>query len=284
MSDEQVVDVEARALEMGWLPKDQYKGRAENWKPAEQYVKDGETFIPFLKHENKRLERKLSETSTEVQTLRATLAETTQAIADLKEFRNEFTVQKVEAQRDQLVEQIVTAREAGDVAGEIKLQDKLAQTREALKPVVKQEEVKPKPVNINETPEWKQFLIDNPWFEEDHVMAAAANAIGAKLASEGKLSGMSQAERLAEIAKATRARFQLGEPSVRQSKVSAARGSGQGGGRVEGGQTFDDLPADVKAGAAMWESKLVGPNKIHKTKAEFHASYAETYFRKQANE
>ncbi len=49
--------VEDRAYKMGWVPKDQFKGKPELWRPAEEFVERGETLIPFLNKKIRKLEK-----------------------------------------------------------------------------------------------------------------------------------------------------------------------------------------------------------------------------------
>src|ERR1700675_3488942 len=48
-------EVQRQARDMGWQPKEQWKGNPDNWVDAPEFVKRGETFAPFLQHERKRL-------------------------------------------------------------------------------------------------------------------------------------------------------------------------------------------------------------------------------------
>lgn len=279
----ETADIESEARRMGWLPLEQFKGKPENWRPADEYVKKGNEFIPFLKADRARLDKELNATRDEVRTVKQQLADATAAIEALKEFKSEMAKERVEEQREQLIDRIAQARESGDVKTELKLQDKLAETRAALvEPAPAPKPVTPPP-NIEQTPEWQEFLSENPWFKEDTVKAAAANAIGMRLNAEGKLAGLSQADRLKAIAKATREYFQMDEEAPRAGRVSASRGGSTGAASTAEAQSFDSLPAEVKEAAKLWESRLIGANKAHKDLKSFQAHYAAEYFRKNPN-
>jgi hypothetical protein len=49
-------DWEAEARVDGWQPKDDWKGDPSEWRSAEEFVRRGETYLPFIKRANKRLE------------------------------------------------------------------------------------------------------------------------------------------------------------------------------------------------------------------------------------
>lgn len=274
--------IEEKAKSIGWLPKEQFRGDPDKWVPAEKYIEKGENFIPFLQADKRRLEGALSATNQKVSALESSLREATETIEALKEFRTELNKERVEEAREQLVGGIKAAREAGDVEGEERLREKLAETRQALKETTKVTETKPieKGPDPMESPEWKDFVANNPWWSEDPVMRAASVALGQDLAAKGKLDGLSPTARFAAIAQATKERFGQTEER-RDSKVEGTRGGGTQ--RQEKGQGFMDLPADVKDGCARFEARLVGPKKAYKTVEEYRKSYAAEYFKRNPN-
>lgn len=54
-------DVEQRARDMGWVPKEEFRGPDENWKSAEDFVRIGENYMPVLKERLGKLEGALTE-------------------------------------------------------------------------------------------------------------------------------------------------------------------------------------------------------------------------------
>ncbi|MDB6036003.1 MAG: hypothetical protein JWM16_6341 [Verrucomicrobiales bacterium] len=52
---------EAEAADMGWTPKDQWKGNPDNWKDAETYVKHGEDIVRVTKSQLARQEKDFAE-------------------------------------------------------------------------------------------------------------------------------------------------------------------------------------------------------------------------------
>lgn len=280
---DEVAEVEASARKMGWLPEGEFRGQKASWIPAAEYVKRGETFVPFLQAERKKLERELSVRDQKLSHMETQLKEASETIETLKEFRTAINKERVEELQGELVDGIRAARESGDVAGEEALREKLAEAKKSIEEPVKPE-VKPEvkaPVAV-EPPEFKEFVAANPWWDEDSVMRAAAVAIGADLAKEGKLDGMTQTERFAAIAKATKERFHV-EPS-RTSRVGASKGGGGTERTDVGGQAWADLPTDVRDAAQKFEGRLIGKKQGQfKDLASFRANYASEYFRKYPN-
>ena len=48
------------AREGGWVPKDQWRGPEEAWKPAKEFVEKGRELAPFLSRQNKQLKGELA--------------------------------------------------------------------------------------------------------------------------------------------------------------------------------------------------------------------------------
>lgn len=52
-------DWETEARDMGWVDKDTFKGDPDKWTDAKSFVERGETFIPFLQADRRKLQEKL---------------------------------------------------------------------------------------------------------------------------------------------------------------------------------------------------------------------------------
>lgn len=281
----EVTEVEQKARKMGWLPETEFRGKKEHWVDAEKYVERGDQFIPFLQADRRRLEGELTELRGKFSTVETTLKEATETIDALKEFRTELNKERVKDLQDDLVEGIKQAREDGDVAREEGLRSKLQEAKESLKPPLKEE---PKSQatqqqDVTKLPEWQDFVAANPWWNDDVVMRTASIEISKQLAASGKLDGLSNAQRFATIAKATKERFHVDDEPVRTSRVEGGKG---GGGRQDdaGGESFNDLPAEVKEASQRFESRLIGKKAGQfKDLAAYRAHYATEYFRKNPN-
>jgi chromosome segregation ATPase len=283
----ELTEIEQKAQSMGWLPKEQFRGKEENWVPADKYVERGEQFIPFLQATNRKLEGELSTVKGELNALSTTLKEATETITALKEFRTELNKERVTELQDTLVEGIKQAREDGDVAREEQLRGKLNDARATLKEPPKKEEP-PKQngqvqSDVTKLPEWDDFVAANPWWNDDIVMRTASIEISKQLAASGKLDGLSNAKRFAEIARVTKERFHMDEPE-RKSKVEGGRGGSARSDDNTGAKTFNDLPADVKRASERFESRLVGKKAGQFADlAAYRKHYADEYFRRNPN-
>jgi hypothetical protein len=54
-------DFESEARDLGWLPKEEFKGDPTRWTDAETFVKKGDEVMPLIKAQNKRLKREIDD-------------------------------------------------------------------------------------------------------------------------------------------------------------------------------------------------------------------------------
>ena len=66
-------EVQAQAEKMGWIPPSRFRGDPERFVDADVYIERGETVLPIVKEQNKRLHA-------EVEGLRAESAKTAAAL------------------------------------------------------------------------------------------------------------------------------------------------------------------------------------------------------------
>ena len=113
-------DWEAEAEVYGWVPKDQFKGDPDKWRPAEEFVRRGEEILPIVRKQNEKLQAKLSEQDETIKNMSRMFEKTiererqkaAQEIASLKAEKKEAIkegnaerVEEIEAQIDTLKEE-----------------------------------------------------------------------------------------------------------------------------------------------------------------------------------
>lgn len=276
----EVTEVEQKARGMGWLPEAEFRGKKEHWVDAEKYVKRGEEFIPFLQADRRRLEGDLTSIKGKVTELETQLKDATETITALKEFRTELNKERVQDLKANLVDGIKQAREDGDVEKEESLRTKLNEATESLKTPPK---VETKQQDVTQLPEWRDFIAENSWWNDDVVMRSASIEISKQMAASGKLDGLSNAARFAAIAKATKERFHVDETPPRSSKVEGSKGGSTQQSDNSEERGYNDLPADVKQGAEDFEKRLVGKGKAYPDLKAYRDYYAAEYYRKYPN-
>lgn len=217
-------EVEAKALAMGWLPQDRFPGDPEKWTSAEEFVRRGEEFLPFIKSENRRLKHEIEE-----------LRQSVKALDNHHRAIQQREYNAMQAEITRLKAEAVTAGN-GQAYAELERQQ-TALNAQAAPGVSQQQNSGPPP----EFFEWKGRP-ENSWYQTDQAMTEAADTFGLGLAARHpNLSPREIYERTTEhIKQAFPHKFQ----PQRSAKTPV-----EGGGRpsANGGKGYNSLPADAKA-------------------------------------
>jgi hypothetical protein len=277
--------IEERAKAQGWKSKEEFKGDESNFVEAEEYVRRGEEVLPFVKATNRRLTETVEQLQARLETQERINRANASALEEIQSTNHEVVVERAEQTVEEIEAGIMQAREAGDTATELSLLRKHATAVTAFekakeKPPIKQQQQQ---ANAAETPEFKAFLRENPWWQEDAVMRAASIEINNQLIREGKVTAAtSQAERLEMVAEATRAKFNM-KDSGRRGGPSRVEGGGSDStrstGNNGGGKSYSDLPDEAKVACDKAAKRLkIGEGQKYKTVDDWRKSYAGIYF------
>lgn len=272
-------ETQARAEKLGWIPPARFKGDPERFVDAAEYIERGETVLPIVKEQNRRLEQQIAELTRRNEATAQALTQATQAIDEMQERHSVETQKAVERARKELKAQLAAASEAGDHEGVAELTDKLVQMNAAEKDAEEGKEPKkaaPAPyVPPAELTEWNA---DNPWFGKDRRKTALALGIAQELREAGDKSiGREFFDKVTEELNKTLG--QSGEPaSSAASKVEGARNGSDSDSRSGPQKSYANLPADAKEACDKDAKQFVGPGKKYKTQAEWRSRYAQLYF------
>jgi hypothetical protein len=235
-ASEQSLDYEAKATEIGWAPKDKFRGRPDAWVDAKTYFEKGEFVLPIVKQQRDEAKKDAAE-------LRKEVADMKKAMGEFQKFTEDAAERKYKADVAQLKEAKANAVEAGDKTAFKQAEDALDELREA----------KPKPVEVKPTqtgdPEFETWVKDNDWYISDAPKRRLANAIGLDLTQENpNLRG-------AALFKAVSAEMER----IETEKSGTERPGPQRGGKATGSnskaRTFDNLPKEYKDAYSSWERK-----------------------------
>lgn len=271
---------ETQAKQLGWVPKEQFRGDPEKWVDAETFVRRGEEIMPILKHNNSRLQAEVEALRGQLTEAQETIKASTEAIEALREYQTEATQLAVERAKKDLRAQIASAREAGNVEEELELTEQLQEVRNAEKEVKNAPKVMPKPTAASTGtptphPEWVAWQKDNPWFGTDRrrtaLMVAEAEELRADPVNRG-LVGRAFFDKAAENVDA------ILNPRASHSKVEDGQGSATPPAGRPGKKGYNDLPQEAKDMCERQADKLVGKGRAFKDKAEWQAHYAKEYF------
>jgi hypothetical protein len=274
--------IEASAREMGWVPKDQFRGGEDKWVDAETFVKRGEEVMPILKSQNKRLHQELDGLRGQLSETQELVKAGQEAITALKESQTEFTKQAVTRAKSEIRAKLREAREANDMDAIGELEDQLDDIREAerdVKAAAKAPAASPaaSPAAPKIDPEFVAWQRENPWFGTDRRRTALVLAEAEELRADranANLLGRAFYDKAAANADA------ILNPRSTTSKVENGSGSATPHASGSGGakKSYRDLPSDAKGVCDRQAAMLVGPGRAFKTLAEWQQNYADQFF------
>ncbi len=266
-------DLEERAREMGWMPKEEYKGNPDNWRSAEDFVEKGKHLLPLISANNKKLRQELLTRDKDIATLKQAVETSQKAIKALQKTYTESTKLQVEQARKELRDQLKAAKEIGDVDAELLLIDKLDDLKQAVKEQ-KDEDTSATEVTTLD-PAFVQWQSENPWFgnttdAKDNSRTQALVKVGEELRSSGDRSTgrtfMDKCVRELE-------RQEAGAKKI-LSKVEGSSGAGH---RSSGSGGFLSLPKEAQDACHEDTRSFVGPGKMFKTVKEWENHFYSLY-------
>lgn len=270
-------EVVSEAREMGWIPKEHFKGDPDKWTDAQTYLERVEHVLPLVKKSRDRLRVELEQTNTRVLTLQQQIKEAQESMEGFKVYHEEDAKRRVEAAKSELRKQLVQAKKDGDVEAEVEITEAMAELRDPPKPTEKKEDPPPNGVDPAFAAALEAWKADgNQWFGVDPEKTAYAQRQATFLNLYRKdLRGR---EFLDEVTKLVQDKYP--DKNSRREAPSKVEGSRPGGHQQNGGKSYADLPADAKAACDKQgaQYQLVGPNRTYKTAKEWQAQYAQDYF------
>lgn len=267
-------DVETRAREMGWKPKDQFKGPEEKWVDADEYVRRGEEVLPIVRGENRKLHEKVGGLEAEIARLTAALAEQSDSMKSFAEGQAALLKEKLAEQRANLRQQLREARESGDDAAIDRLEEALETNREASRKAAAPAPA-PAPAAPAEPPvppEVKAWQERNPWFNGASRLDKAKTGAAMQFAAEAAAKGLKGESFLTYVDEAM---AEVYPPTAPTNKTED--GGPTGGGSGARGGAFSKLPPEAQAKAREQSRLYVGPNKMFKTEDEWFKYYTKQY-------
>lgn len=269
-------ELQAKAEKMGWIPPSRYRGEAERFVDAEEYVARGEQVLPIVRAQNQRLQTELEALKSSQAETQAALARATTALEEIEERHTVATQKAVEKASEDLKTRLAAAHEEGDHAAIAEITglmiDLKASAEEPLKKKDEPKVVTPPPAAI--PPDLKEWQTANTWFGTDKRKTALALGVAQELRDAGtELTGVAFYEKVREEVEAT---LSGGKPA--ESKVEGARGSDSGTSRPGNRSGYSGLPAEAKAACDAEGKTFVGAGKRYKTLDDWRKRYAELYF------
>lgn len=272
--------VEVRAKEMGWIPKEEFKGDESKWIDAETFVERGETLLPIIKANNRDLSQKLSQTQQQLAQAAAAIAEQRETIEGLKQFNEEIALQRAKQRKAEIPQEIKEAREAEDVEREEELRAELGEVNEQLKPKAP---ARQQNGNGNQPPPQVHPIVqawvkDNPWFGQDEDRTNLANAVATSMRRKPEFAALVGKR---EFLDAVSAKVEELMPTSRRPSHDRVEGGARGSASTSssGGKSYSDLPKEAKEACEAQAKRLVGANRAFKDINAWRAHYCSIYFK-----
>lgn len=157
--------IQVKAIEQGWIPKEEFDGEEEAFIDAPEFVRRGELF------------RKIETQSKELKAVR-------QAIEALKVHHSKVK----ESEYTRALKTLQDARKQAFVEGEheraFALEEKIDEIK-AEKAQIAQEVQEPAVEDVSYTPEFQAWVDRNGWYESNKTMRKTADALGIDFHQEG---------------------------------------------------------------------------------------------------
>ena len=258
-------DMTERARSQGWVPKEEFRGDPEKWRPADEFVKRGEEIVPILKERTKTLSSKLEQAE-------AKLRDQDTRFAKLEKMTEVALIR----QRDQLAANYDAAKRAAVEMGDTARYDQLnrdqrvamdAHERQITEAVV---QAAPQRQDPTQTPEYQgtvsKWTQANPWFNADAEMQTVATIYSNDLAK--KTPSITLADNLKATEAYIKKRYADKFPSAQPTGSSMVEGGGRMSASAQRGRGVNDLPADAKKQGEKFVSQG-----LFKNLAEYAADY-----------
>lgn len=289
---EEVAALEGRAREMGWAPKEQWRGNPDGWLSADEFVRRGEQVMPILQANLRKRDTQVTTLQQQIADKDRRLAAAEEAIGVLTNISTEQGRTNAKEKRRELLRAQAEARREGDTELEISLGEQIADVTLQINKPAEEPAVKPavktgkqptgaatddaqNPVN---DPAYQAFVRENSWFGTDGRRTALATAIGQELRNNPANDGLQGKAFFDKVVAEVNKVF---APARSPSKVET--GNGGGGARTTdtdpaSGKSFGDLPQDAKDACARSAKLVVGEGRAFKDMAAWQKHYVSVYF------
>jgi len=236
-------ELEAKAKEQGWAPKEEWRGDPDKWVDAQEFVERGETILPIVNAQLKK-EREAN------QKLREDIDEVKKTAAEFQAFQKrqaEQAIKAVEARMEALKAQRAEAISQGDGERVNAIDDEIEEARETKR----QAKVEPQNEDMAYFDTW---LKDNNWYQEDAKMRRYADGVAAELNKDGVKGKTFLKQLRAEVESQFPDKFK--NPNRERSDVDTGTTR-----PPSGGKTYNDLPDEAKKACDRFVKTIPGYTK-----------------------
>lgn len=240
--------IEQRAQEQGWVPKDEWDGDPDEWRPAKEFIDRGELF------------KKIEEQSRTIKEVRRALEDFSKHHQKVKEVEFKRALETLRAQKKEaLVE--------GDADAVVDIDEKIDAVREAQREAAQTPQQTPQADPQNNIV-FQGWVAKNGWYNTNQAMRAYADRLGNQLGAEG---GMSVTDLLNKVEQEVKREFAHKFNNPNRDKPGAVEGStNKGSKKNDSFQLTDDerrvMQRFVRTVPGMTEEKYIAD--LRKIKGE----------------
>lgn len=200
-----LTEIEQRAQEGGWVPKDEWDGDPEQWRPAKEFLDRGELF------------KKIEDQNRTIKEIRRTLEEFGKHHSKVAQVEYQRALTALKAQKkDALTE--------GEYDKVIDIDERIDAVKDAQKQAAQQQ------VRISDVPEsnplFDNWVDRNSWYKSNSAMRAYADRLGNEIGARG---GISPTDLLARIEQEVKKEFAHKFNNPNRDKPGAVEGSSNRG-------------------------------------------------------
>ena len=212
-------ETELKALESGWVPKEEFQGEEHKWVEAGEFLRRGELF------------KKIEDQSKQLKDVRSALNEMKKLHGQVREVEYKRALDTLKAQKK-------AALLDGDADAVMAAEERIDLVKEQVK------QLQAEPANVQsdsgaEHPEFVAWTEQNNWYKTSTPMKAFADALGQELSRAGN----SPSEVLKKVAAEVRKEFPTKFRNPNQEKAGAVD---NGSARGTGGSTKFTLSDDER--------------------------------------
>lgn len=159
-------EIQLKAIEQGWIPKEEFDGDESEFIDAPEFVRRGELF------------RKIEHQSKELRAVRQALDAFQKHHSKVKEMEYERALRTLKEARR-------TAMKEGETEQALALEEKIEEVQAEKQQIVKESQATLQVEDDSYSPKFQEWVERNPWYETNRVMRRTADALGKDLVDEG---------------------------------------------------------------------------------------------------
>jgi len=246
--EREYTEIEQRALDQGWKPKEEWEGNPEDHRSAREYIDRGE------------LLGKIKSQSTEIR-------EVKQMLTTLSEHNKNVFLAGKQSMLAELKKARVVALKDDEHEAAVEIEDQIRETEKIIN-ITKAAPVA-KPSTPEQSPLFEAWLEKNSWYAKDEGMRNWADGAAMALGKKSKLEGRSIGEKdvydhlSAEARKMFPQKFQrVGAPTIdgEGRKITTNKSGNKGGDKFE--QLMSEMPEEMaRAARSLIKSNLITKEK-----------------------